>query len=72
MRYYGKTVDKKNKVSFQVLTFFEFIFDPVKPSEVMCHSFIGNKITNEIFVLSKTKGRCANISTIKGFLMLLL
>lgn len=66
-RCYGKKVDKKDKVSFQVSTFFEFIFDPIKPGEVLCRPFIDNEISNETFILSKTKGCCASIPTIETF-----
>jgi hypothetical protein len=60
-------VDKKDKVSFQVSTFFEFIFDPIKPGEVLCRPFIDNELNNETFILSKTKGCCASIPTIEAF-----
>lgn len=45
--------------------FFEFIFDPDKLGEVLCHPFIGNEMSNEKFILSKTKGCCADISTLE-------
>lgn len=60
-------MDKKDKVSFQVSTFFEFIFDPIKPGEVLCRPFIDNEVNNETFILSKTKGCCASIPTIEAF-----
>lgn len=66
-RCYGKKVNKKDKVSFQVSTFFEFVFNPDKPGEVLCRPFIGNEVNNETFVLSKMRGCCVDISTINDF-----
>lgn len=57
-RCYGIKLDKKDKVSFQVTTFFELIFDPIKPGEVLCRPFVDTEINNETFILSKTKGCC--------------
>lgn len=66
-RSYGKKVAKEDKVSFQVSTFFEFIFSPEKPGEVVCRPFIDNEMNNEAFILSKTKGCCSNTPTIDNF-----
>lgn len=63
---YGKKVNK-DKVYFQVSGFFEFIFDPDKQGEVLCRPFIGNEMSNEKFVLLKTKGCCADIPTLEEF-----
>lgn len=66
-RSYGKKVEKKDKVSFQVSSFFEFIFNPERPGEVLCRPYIGNNINNETFVLSKMKCCFTNVPTIEAF-----
>lgn len=52
-RWYGKNINKNDKVSFQVSIFLNFIFDPEEPNEVLDRSYIADEMNNKILVLSK-------------------
>lgn len=61
VRSYGKDVPKNQKVNFQVSAYYEFVFDPKQPGEVIAKNYIDNDISKEIFVLSRVKGTCSNL-----------
>lgn len=61
VRSYGKDVPKNQKVNFQLSAYYEFVFDPKKPGEVIAKNYIDNDISKEIFVLSRVKGTCSNL-----------
>lgn len=61
MRSYGKNVPKNQKVTFQVSTYYEFVFDPSKPGEVIAKTYIDSEISQEVYILSKVKGTCSNL-----------
>lgn len=61
VRSYGKNVPRTQKVTFQVSTYYEFVFDPRKPGEVIAKSYIDSDISQEIYILSKVKNTCSNL-----------